>query len=86
MMLRNSMLIFVVSVEDQNNSLEDEKDTISVTTCSVRFLSLGYVEENVSYGLFSSDFKIVIFFYPNIVSVSVYVCIPEVLSFECKIK
>lgn len=85
MMLRNSMLIFVVSVEDQNNSLEDEKDTISVTTCSVRFLSLGYVEENVSYGLFSSDFKIVlIFFYPNIVSV--YVCIPEVLSFECKIK
>lgn len=64
-MLRNSMLAFVVSAEDQNKSPEDEKDTISVTKCYVRFLYLGYVEKNVSYVLFSSDFKFVLFFFPQ---------------------
>lgn len=41
MMLRNSMLAFVVIVDDQNKSPEDEKDTVSVTTGYVRFLYLG---------------------------------------------
>lgn len=57
------MLAFVVSAEDQNKSPEDEKDTISVTKCYVRFLYLGYVEKNVSYVLFSSDFKFVLLFF-----------------------
>lgn len=41
MMLRNSMLAFVVIADDQNKSPEDEKDTVSVTTGYVRFLYLG---------------------------------------------
>ena len=76
----------VISADDQNKSPEDETDTISVTTCYVRFLYLGYVEENVSYVLFSSDFKFVLLPPHPQHCVCVYVCIPEVLSFECKIK
>lgn len=38
MTLRNSMLAFVMSADDQNKSSEDEKVTISVATHFLRFL------------------------------------------------
>lgn len=57
------MLAFVVNVDHQNKSPEGEKDAISVTTCYVKFLYLGYIEENVSYVLFGCDFKFVLLFY-----------------------
>lgn len=63
MMLWNSMLAFVVNVDHQNKSPEGEKDAISMTTCYVKFLYLGYIEENVSYVLFGCDFKFVLLFY-----------------------
>lgn len=84
-MLRNSMIAFAVSANDQNKSCEDNKDTISVTTNYVKFLYLGYVEEDASYVLFHSVFKFFLPPHPTL-CVCVYVCIPEVLSFEYKIK
>lgn len=79
MTLRNSMLAFVVSADDQNKSPEDWK---SYYICSYTFFNISiYIvcwRECHMFYLSSSSFSP----YPNFLCV----CIPEVLCFECKIK
>lgn len=85
MTLRRSMLAFVVSADDQNKSPEDKKVTISVATHFLTFLYSLYFEENtICFIWFWFNF----FLFPHLSQpcVRTYVCIPEVLSFECKIK
>lgn len=85
MMLRNSMLSFLVCVDDQNKSLYDEKDTSSVTTlCEI--LRICWGEYAISFIQFWFQICPLYFFPKYCVCVCFYVCIPKVLPFECKIK